>query len=449
VNYTCALTNVNFGINGTTELQSKGETEQSNSGTKPSGATNEQAFLIEKATEVTRTLDKSLTQEGIFNRLTNNGEVQGLILYNGKVYLNAEYIQAGTIAANLLMAAILTIGGANNGNGQIKILDANGNVIGTWDKNGISVTKGSITGGTINGATLTLGGNNNASGTLTVKDASGNIIGTWNNAGMTLNKGSIAGPSITIGGQNNTNGVLNVNDNNNNTLGTIDTDGITLYGIQYDINLNERYLNFYNKSHTHSVNVYAAGYNDNIDLILYGGPSLILTADGNTISKQWSIGSGQLYSYDSDLKLQSGNLYVGGTKSRLVSTDQYSDRLLYCYETPSPMFGDVGEGTIGEDGKCYVWLDPVFAQTITTTQYQVFLQRYGSGECWVAERKGSYFVVEGTPNMAFGWEIKAKQRDFDQRRLDRNDEPFTVPTQTYGEDAAKHIEDIRKERESA
>ena len=110
------------------------------------------------------------------------------------------------------------------------------------------------------------------------------------------------------------------------------------------------------------------------------------------------------------------------------------------------MFGDVGEGTIGEDGKCYIWLDPVFAQTITTTQYQVFLQRYGSGECWVSERNGSYFVVEGTPGMAFGWEIKAKQRDFDQRRLERNDEPFIVPTQTYGEDAAKHIDELRKER---
>ena len=143
------------------------------------------------------------------------------------------------------------------------------------------------------------------------------------------------------------------------------------------------------------------------------------------------------------------NLTVLGAKSRVVSTDQYSDRLLYCYETPSPMFGDVGEGTIGEDGKCYIWLDPVFAQTITTTQYQVFLQRYGSGECWVSERKGSYFVVEGTPGMAFGWELKAKQRDFDQRRLERNDEPFTVPKQTYGEDAAKYIDELRKERISA
>jgi hypothetical protein len=42
VNYTCAVTNVNFGINGTTELAGKGETAQTNSGIAPSGMTTEQ-----------------------------------------------------------------------------------------------------------------------------------------------------------------------------------------------------------------------------------------------------------------------------------------------------------------------------------------------------------------------------------------------------------------------
>lgn len=143
------------------------------------------------------------------------------------------------------------------------------------------------------------------------------------------------------------------------------------------------------------------------------------------------------------------NIRAEGTKSRQVSTDQYSDRLLYCYETPSPLFGDVGEGVIGEDGICYVTLDAVFAETIATNQYQVFLQKYGPGDCWVKARKGSHFVIEGTPGLLFGWEIKAKQRDYDQLRLERNDEQFTVPIQSYGKDAAKHIGDIRKEREAA
>ena len=140
---------------------------------------------------------------------------------------------------------------------------------------------------------------------------------------------------------------------------------------------------------------------------------------------------------------------MGGTKSRIVETDQYSDRLLYCYETPSPMFGDVGEGVISEDGRCYVWLDPVFAQTITTTQYQVFLQKYGAGDCWIAERKPGYFVVEGTAGLAFGWELKAKQADFDQYRLERNTENYKPDTRDYGGEAAQYIDDLKKGRIAA
>jgi hypothetical protein len=144
-----------------------------------------------------------------------------------------------------------------------------------------------------------------------------------------------------------------------------------------------------------------------------------------------------------------GSLSVSGTKPRLVTTQEYGKRFLYCYETPTPMFGDIGEAVIGDDGLCYITLDAVFAQTVVTDQYQVFLQKYGPGDCWVRERNGACFVVEGTPGMKFGWEVKAKQRDYDQLRLERNDEKFTVPTQTYGEDAANHIDEIRKEREAA
>ena len=142
----------------------------------------------------------------------------------------------------------------------------------------------------------------------------------------------------------------------------------------------------------------------------------------------------------------SNNLTVSGTKSRVVSTGQYSDRLLYCYETPSPMFGDVGEGVIGEDRKCYVWLDAVFAQTITTSQYQVFLQKYGSGDCWVSERRGSCFVVEGTPGLSFGWELKAKQADFDQRRLDTPMGEYERDETNYGEQALQYLNQLKERR---
>lgn len=43
-----------------------------------------------------------LTQEEIFNKLTNNGEEQGIYLKDGKLYINASYIQSGTINLNML-----------------------------------------------------------------------------------------------------------------------------------------------------------------------------------------------------------------------------------------------------------------------------------------------------------------------------------------------------------
>lgn len=148
----CLLTNVNFGINSTTELKSKGETVQTNSGTAPSGVTNEQAFLVEKAIDGTnRKIDNATTQEAIFNSLTNNGEEQALILYNGKLYLNASYIRTGTLVADFIKGGTLTLGGVNNTNGSLSVVDASGNVIGSWNKDGINITSGSFSTSVVNG----------------------------------------------------------------------------------------------------------------------------------------------------------------------------------------------------------------------------------------------------------------------------------------------------------
>lgn len=53
------------------------------------------------------TLDNSLDTEGVFNRLTNNGTLQGLYMHNGELYMNASYIQAGTLSANLVRAGTI------------------------------------------------------------------------------------------------------------------------------------------------------------------------------------------------------------------------------------------------------------------------------------------------------------------------------------------------------
>lgn len=53
-------------------------------------------------------LDEALGQKSIFDRLTNNGQVQGIYLKDGKVYINGTYIDTGVLNADLLKAGIIT-----------------------------------------------------------------------------------------------------------------------------------------------------------------------------------------------------------------------------------------------------------------------------------------------------------------------------------------------------
>lgn len=117
--------------------------------------------------------------------------------------------------------------------------------------------------------------------------------------------------------------------------------------------------------------------------------------------------------------LSPDGLWCTGSKHRVVRTQDYGERLLCCYETPSPMFGDVGSAQIDETGKCLIFIDEKFAQTIDLEYlYDVFLTKYGPGDCYVSERTPSYFAVEGTKNLKFAWEIKSIQRDYENLRLE-------------------------------
>ncbi len=74
----------------------------------------------------------------MFNRLTDNGKKQGIYIQGDQLYI-FSYGKGGT----------LTLGGVNNENGSIQILDAIGAEVGKWDKDGLKHPKGSIYGSTI------------------------------------------------------------------------------------------------------------------------------------------------------------------------------------------------------------------------------------------------------------------------------------------------------------
>ena len=56
----------------------------------------------------------------------------------------------------------------------------------------------------------------------------------------------------------------------------------------------------------------------------------------------------------------------------------------------------------------------------TDIEYQVFLQKEAAGDLWVDQKSREYFVVNGTPELNFAWEIKVKQKDFEFERLNES-----------------------------
>ena len=91
------------------------------------------------ADEASRKAVDAQTQEEIFNKLTNNGETQGLYLLDGKVYVNASYIQSGTLTGDFIRGGVISGTEINIGNG-VFVVD---------DEGKVTAANINITGGTI------------------------------------------------------------------------------------------------------------------------------------------------------------------------------------------------------------------------------------------------------------------------------------------------------------
>lgn len=79
------------------------------------------ARALTSGNQSTDDLDDSLDQLEVFNRLTDNGQEQGIYLSGRKVYLNGEYIRAGTVSTNKIESyrnsdTNVTVGTTSGGN---------------------------------------------------------------------------------------------------------------------------------------------------------------------------------------------------------------------------------------------------------------------------------------------------------------------------------------------
>ena len=295
---------------------------------------------------VTELIDENLpelTQQDVFNILTNNGQTQGIYLQNGLLYINGTYIQSGTMSADRINGGTLTLGGSNNANGVFVLNNSRGTEVARMDNTG-----------------------------LTSKATSGS---------HTLQSTLDAGELKFLVDSNTTLDIAPLYDSSGN--------GYTGFSVYRPL--------FFVKGGGGNCLMRLAGY--------YGDDS--------------SYNNGTFFG--AAVKIAS-SLTVTGTKNREAETENYNKRLLYCYEMPSPMFGDIGNGQTDDNGECVVEIDDVFSETVRTNiAYQVFLQKEGLGDLYVAQKTAHYFVVKGTPNLSFAWELKAKQAGFENLRLDERD----------------------------
>lgn len=326
-------------------------------------------------------LNKSLTSEEVFNRLTDNGKKQGIYLQGDQLYINFSYGKGGT----------LTLGGVNNENGSIQILDAIGAEVGKWDKDGLNIKKGSIYGSTIyldkEKASALIVGRNNSKEIFTIGSMGMHIDNT--------NMGLLASDSMVV-----------------------DLMGGWFHGLRMKASNNGR-----GYGSSISPECFSIGWAED----LQGWSDAMSPVKSYTFSiSENSTGclsiriNGSNYINDY-VDISPREIKTTGTKNRVVPTENYSNRLQYCYETASPMFGDIGEGITDENGECIVEIGDIFTETVTTRiEYQVFLQKEGQGDLWIEKKEENYFIVHGTPNLKFAWELKAKQKDYEYVNLEED-----------------------------
>lgn len=263
------------------------------------------------------------------------------------------------------------------------------------------------------GGTLTLGKNNNNSGTLKIYDDKGKQIGKWDKDGIYAEECTFS-ENVTIGDDKfkvlATNGQLQFFQWNSNNSKSIHYG--TIQGV--------------NDATSASMYIWA---NRALDLILWYYPNS--SSSDDYASYCTLLGGGYSYSNkriqvtlgnhpypEPFIVIVEGDFTVTGSKNRAVDTEHFGTIVQSAYETAEPMFGDMGHGKICKDGKCVIFIDEKFLETVSTEcGYYVFLTKYSKGDIWVEEKRKDSFVVCGDAEIEFDWEIKAHQKGYENDRL--------------------------------
>ncbi len=118
-----------------------------------------------------------------------------------------------------------------------------------------------------------------------------------------------------------------------------------------------------------------------------------------------------------------------GTKSAVVDTPSYGERLFYAMEAPEVWFEDFGTARL-VNGEARIELDPIFLESVTIgTEHpmKVFVTPDGLTSGLYVEKGLDHFVVReqpgGSGSVGFDWRVVAKRSGLEALRLDPFDPP--------------------------
>lgn len=338
---------------------------------------------------------ETLTQEDIFNLLTNNGEWQGIFKSSdGRMYINFEYAKGDSIK----------LGGSTTANHLGELITYN-----IWDNELVKVNKNGIT---INN--WMIGYEKHPQSIIEFTPDIFDGIGIYNIG----DDGNKTGERVKI--------------DYDNILITKDAEMTDLFNTGVILTPDSICLNGGTNGFTTTKTIFYATSNEK-----YGANVIIGVP----------LKSNEESTFYKDVKVH-GSLVVAGTKNRIVETNNYETRSQYCYETATPYFGDIGTARTDKTGKCYIDVNDIFAETVNTNlEYRVFLQKEGKGDLWIEEKTPRYFVVAGTENLKFSWELKAVQKDYEFERLEKYEVKENEEMIDYEKEYMEEINNLIKEQE--
>ena len=384
----------------------------------------------------------SLTQEEIFNILTNDGEWRGIYKEGNMFFISFDYARGGA----------LNLGGETYGNGEIRVYDENDIRVGKWSSDGFEAIKGKIGGWIIDDHRM-YGGDSNT-GVAAMQRPGPDNMWTFAAGGKSHEKyedcpfrvskygklyaenaeikGKLEATSGTFKGElKGATGTFSGTVSAGKVTGSSISGGSLSIGGNFSVGGSG---NLFARNPTFGQYVFMYGSSSSstdMTVFEYDGSSLAIAESGMTIDMRGIYLYNMIKQNDfhGGLRVR-GNLKVDGTKSRVVSTVNYGKVALNAVESPESYFVDYGNGIISEDGMISIFFDAVFEETIDTDcEYMVFTTRTSEKTIDYVEKHKDYFIVHGSPGATFDWSVVCKQKDYEAIRLQNIEDDNAYPVE--------------------